>query len=72
MNPWSQRVILSDQRFDKRPTMSQFLAVLDALYPLFRKCLFQLDAETAHHLSLKALMAAATTPTATAAMSECC
>lgn len=29
--------------------------MVDALYPFFRSCLFQLDAETAHHLSLKAL-----------------
>lgn len=35
--------------------MFQILVVLNALYPLARKCLFQLDAESAHHLSMKAL-----------------
>ena len=35
--------------------MPQFLRVIDTLYPLVRKCLFQLDAESAHHLSMKAL-----------------
>lgn len=35
--------------------MAQFLAVIDALYPLVRKCLFQLDPESAHHLSMQGL-----------------
>ena len=35
--------------------MFQFLVVLNALYPLARKGLFHLDAESAHHLSMKAL-----------------
>ena len=32
--------------------------MIDALYPLFRSCLFRLDPETAHHLSMNALKAA--------------
>jgi dihydroorotate dehydrogenase len=32
--------------------------VIDALYPLLRSCLFRLDPETAHHLSMSALKAA--------------
>ncbi len=47
--------VLRDERFDNLPQMPQFPRVLDALYPLVRKCLFQLDAETAHHLSMKVL-----------------
>lgn len=32
--------------------------MIDALYPLLRSCLFRLDPETAHHLSMSALKAA--------------
>lgn len=35
--------------------MRKILLVISALYPLARRCLFQLDAETAHDVSMKAL-----------------
>lgn len=35
--------------------MSQFLSVFDAFYPIARSGLFRMDAEVAHHTSLKAL-----------------
>lgn len=47
--------ILLEPGFDNPAPMLQRFGVIDTLYPLARKCLFQLDAESAHHLSLKAL-----------------
>lgn len=35
--------------------ITQFPRVIDSLYPIARTCLFRLNAETAHHLSLYAL-----------------
>jgi dihydroorotate dehydrogenase len=35
--------------------LTQFFAVIDALYPLFRSGLFRMDPETAHHVSMAAL-----------------
>ena len=48
------RVIL---HLDKVPPWNQFPGVIDSLYPLLRAGLFRLDAETAHHLSLRGLRA---------------
>lgn len=38
--------------------ISQFRAVIDSLYPIARKCLFQLDPEMAHHVSMAGLKVA--------------
>jgi dihydroorotate dehydrogenase len=40
------------------PHFAQVAAVIDALYPIFRKGLFSLDAEVAHHLSMAGLRTA--------------
>lgn len=42
-------------KFDNLGAVDHFWRVLDSLYPFFRSCLFELDAEVAHHLSLAAL-----------------
>lgn len=47
--------ILSIHGFDKRPGIRHRRGVIDALYPFFRSCLFRLDPETAHDLSMAAL-----------------
>lgn len=44
-----------NRKFDNFVAALHFGPVLDALYPLVRSGLFQLDAEVAHHLSLKGL-----------------
>ncbi len=46
---------LSHLAFDIALSMTQFFGVIDALYPIARSCLFRLNAETAHHLSLYGL-----------------
>jgi dihydroorotate dehydrogenase len=48
-------VILAHVRLDNFPAIAQLRTVFDAMYPLARAGLFQLDAETAHHLSLASL-----------------
>jgi dihydroorotate dehydrogenase len=50
--------ILENTHSTKRGDRPTLAPVIDALYPLFRSCLFQLDPETAHHLSMAALKAA--------------
>ena len=47
-----------DPVFDKIRRFTHAARVIDALYPLARTCLFRLDPETAHHLSMAALRAA--------------
>jgi dihydroorotate dehydrogenase len=54
----SRRRVFAKPGFDKKRCVSQFRAVFDALYPLFRSGLFRLDPETAHHVSMSALRAA--------------
>lgn len=44
--------------FDKAGAILQVLAVIDALYPVFRAGLFRMDPEKAHHVSMAALRAA--------------
>jgi len=44
-----------DPAFDKIRRTTHAARVIDALYPLARTCLFRLDPETAHHLSMAAL-----------------
>ena len=44
--------------FDKAGLIFQCPPVVDALYPFFRRCLFCLDPETAHHFSMVALRSA--------------
>ncbi len=46
---------LAHPGLDNAPAIGQFPPVFDAMYPLARAGLFQLDAEKAHHLSLAAL-----------------
>jgi dihydroorotate dehydrogenase len=46
---------LAHERFDIKRRVNHFLPVLDALYPIARAGLFQMDAEAAHHVSLAAL-----------------
>ncbi len=49
------RANLTHERFDNCQSVDQFCAVIDTLYPIARSCLFRMDAEVAHHLSLGAL-----------------
>jgi len=53
-SPWHG---FANGKFDNFREGDHFWRVLDSLYPLFRSCLFRLDAEVAHHLSLAALRA---------------
>lgn len=46
---------IANPKFDNSSAKAHFRRVLDALYPIARSGLFQLDAEVAHHLSLKML-----------------
>ena len=48
-------LIFYEAGFDKLDRISHVLAVIDALYPLARKCLFHLDPESAHHVSMATL-----------------
>lgn len=53
-----ERWIFSNATFDKFRGSPHVPDVIDTLYPLLRSCLFRLDAETAHHLSMGALKTA--------------
>lgn len=50
-----QCAILAHEMFDMMVRFTHFLRVFDQLYPIARAALFRLNAESAHHLSMKIL-----------------
>lgn len=53
-----QCATLAHEMFDTVTSLTQLFHVFDELYPIARAALFQLNAESAHHLSMKALRVA--------------